>query len=295
MPTIPGSFQRDEQSAIIARARVKYRITPQQVQELLTSDAARAISDAARERLTWIAFFATSNVSAGTACEHFHIARSTFRRWLERFDPDDLSSLEEENVPRNPEASPDTIAIIRRERERDPHIGKDKIREKREAEFGITLSSSTIGRVIERECLYFGDTPLHLRKRLQRQEQLQRDTDASFGGIMSQADAGAQELPHLTPTELDLVRQHLLSTVRRGVVLHERHDDGHACFACRIQRIDWRMLRRTILLGSIFAASVFAFLLLLTAYWESTRNESLQATPDTTQVIEYRSLDEIEG
>jgi len=52
------------------------------------------LSRSARVRLAWMDFYrATQN--AALTCRHFGISRQTFYRWQRRYDPLDLSSLEE--------------------------------------------------------------------------------------------------------------------------------------------------------------------------------------------------------
>ncbi|MFH1670177.1 MAG: helix-turn-helix domain-containing protein, partial [Patescibacteria group bacterium] len=46
------------------------------------------------ERLQWFLFYSEQR-AVSAVCRHFNIARSTFYRWHGRFDPDDLSSLED--------------------------------------------------------------------------------------------------------------------------------------------------------------------------------------------------------
>ena len=54
---------------------------------------------AARVRLTWMDYYrATEN--AALTCRHFGISRQTFYRWQRRYDPLDLTTLEE--VPGRP-------------------------------------------------------------------------------------------------------------------------------------------------------------------------------------------------
>jgi hypothetical protein len=58
-------------------------------------------------------------------------------------------------------------ALVREARMRSPLIGKEKIRQWLSVTHGMHVSSSTIGRIIERDCLYFAATPLHWKKRTQ--------------------------------------------------------------------------------------------------------------------------------
>lgn len=129
------------------------------------------LSDEAMERLSWIAYFVEHHGSIGDTCARFGISRSTLHRWLERFDAANLQTLEEgSHVPhgvRQPTVPAHVIALIRTYREQWPLIGKEKVSKLLQNEHGIAISASSVGRVIERECLYFGNTPLHWRKRME--------------------------------------------------------------------------------------------------------------------------------
>ncbi len=121
-------------------------------------------------RLRVILHFAEHEYSIIETCRFFGISRSTFHRWMERFDPRDLSSLQdrssEPGAVRQSAVSSEAVELIRRYRMRYVHIGKEKISELLETEQGIVLSPSTVGRIIDRECLYFSDTPFHWKKRM---------------------------------------------------------------------------------------------------------------------------------
>jgi transposase len=138
----------------------------------LKAEAAR-LTDRGRERLRWVLHFLTTGQSVTATCERFGIPKSTFMRWLDRFDPDDLSTLDgrrnEPHAVRQPVVPPDAVELIREYRRSDPYLGKDRIAQRLREEHGLDWSASTVGRVIERECLYFGNTPLHTRRRLARE------------------------------------------------------------------------------------------------------------------------------
>lgn len=146
-------------------------LNPHQLPALLRAAQEGALSDAAKERLQWIAHFIGNQGSMQGTCQHFGISRSTLHRWLERFDPADLSTLEEgTHAPHNvrqPSVPAHVVALIRAYRERWPLIGKEKVSRLILQEHGVTISPSSVGRVIDRECFYFANTPLHWRKRLE--------------------------------------------------------------------------------------------------------------------------------
>jgi transposase len=147
-----------------------HTLTSSQLEQLIRSNAAASLSADARERLGWIAIFVQQGKSIGDTCADLHISRSTFHRWLERFNPEDLTSLEEKShmpmCPRSPIVPDAALTLIRAYRHTHPLMGKERIQELLEQEHQLTLSASTIGRVIERECLYFAATPLHWKKRM---------------------------------------------------------------------------------------------------------------------------------
>ncbi len=145
-------------------------LTSSQVSLLRKQAESGNLSMKCRERLGWILHFVEHGCSVGDTCKAFDISRSTFHRWLDRFDPNDLSSLEEKsheplNV-RQSQVAPEIVEHIRKYRQDSPLMGKERIAELLERDHGVMLSGSTIGRVIDRECLYFADTPLHWKKRM---------------------------------------------------------------------------------------------------------------------------------
>ncbi len=146
-------------------------LNPHQLPALMRAAQEGALSDAAKERLQWIVHFIVHQGSAPDTCQRFGISRSTLHRWLERFDPTDLSTLEEgTHVPhavRQPSVPAHVVALIRTYREKWPLIGKEKVSRLIFEEHGVTISPSGVGRVIDRECFYFANTPLHWRKRLE--------------------------------------------------------------------------------------------------------------------------------
>ena len=87
---------------------------------------------------------------------------------MARFDPRDPSSLEEESRRprrvRRPLTAPEVVARVAELRKEDPAMNKEAISERLRAE-GMAASPSTVGRIISRHALFFGDRPLHALKR----------------------------------------------------------------------------------------------------------------------------------
>lgn len=216
------------------------------------------MSDSAKKRLEWILFFAKRGCSVSDTCTHFGISRSTLHRWLERFDPTRLSSLEDEEVSTQvTHASAEVVAWIRDYRTRMPLIGKEKIRELLAHAHGVHLSSSTVGRVIERECLYFANTPLHWRKRMARQH----TANAQDGA------AHVAPLPAVTPQ---------IATESAA---------PHSCMLCALHRFNWKPLLRTCVLTSVLMNIAFLTFLMLTAMWEKKNTETTRAALIETPTI----------
>ena len=110
---------------------------------------APALSREARFRLKVLEYARTHSVAA--TCRRFHIARSTYYRWHKRYDPRDLTTLEDRpSRPRRcrrPTWTAEQAEVVRRARERHPRWGKDKLAVVLERE-GVRLSVSMVGRIL---------------------------------------------------------------------------------------------------------------------------------------------------
>ncbi len=130
-----------------------------------------ALTEKAQKKLRAILQYLESDVSMDEAAKAAGVTAGALRRWIDAFDPENLQSLEDKSrrpkTVRSSEMSESTAALIRTYRETSPRLGKEEIARKLLQEQGEKVSASAIGRYIERECLYFGDCPLHRRKRLQ--------------------------------------------------------------------------------------------------------------------------------
>jgi len=110
------------------------------------------ISSAALARLRWMDHYARHG-NARLTCRHFDISPQTFYRWKRRFDPYDLSTLEDEShgplhkrQPQTPSAVVERILALR---QKYPRWGKEKLSVLLEHE-GCRVSASTVGRVLKR-------------------------------------------------------------------------------------------------------------------------------------------------
>jgi putative transposase len=110
------------------------------------------LSREARVRLAWMDFYRRSRNVAHT-CRHFGVSRQTFYRWQRRYDPYDLTTLEERShCPRQrrlPTWSFPFEEKVLRLRLQFPRWGKDKLavllrRQK------LAVSTSMVGRILTR-------------------------------------------------------------------------------------------------------------------------------------------------
>lgn len=110
------------------------------------------ISKEAKKRLKWMDHY-HKHGNARLTCRYFGISPQTFYRWKSRFDPFDLTTLEDESrrphKVRKPETPKEIEKRIRQLREQYPRWGKDKLAVLLARE-GIETSASTVGRVINR-------------------------------------------------------------------------------------------------------------------------------------------------
>lgn len=89
------------------------------------------LSKVARQRLRWMDYYRQCQGNASLTCRYFGISRPTFYRWLARFDPYDLKTLEERSHRprrlRKPTWSRELLERTRQLRELYPRWGKDKL------------------------------------------------------------------------------------------------------------------------------------------------------------------------
>ena len=111
------------------------------------------LSREAKRRLKWIDWYMSNGRNARKTCRHFSISPDTLYRWLGRYDPKDLRSLEERSRRpkrvRRPSWSADLAQAVLELREQYPRWGKDKLAVLlREA--GWRVSTSMVGRILKR-------------------------------------------------------------------------------------------------------------------------------------------------
>jgi len=129
------------------------------------------LSKSARQRLKWMDYyFKCENVSL--TCRHFDISRKTFYKWLKKYDPNNLFTLEDKsrapiNV-RQPEITSEQKLRVIQLRKKYIRYSKIKLAKIYLREYGEPISSWKIQRVIQQYNLYYNPrkTAKITRKRL---------------------------------------------------------------------------------------------------------------------------------
>ena len=242
-----------------------HAVTIAELQALLLRADTLGMSTRARERLRWLLYYRGHGCSVSATCKHFGLNRVTFYRLLHRFDLGNPSTLEDQS--RRPIAVPSTLppavcVLVREYRLRSPQMGKEAIALLLQHEHGFTVSASAIGRLIAREGLFFADTPLHTRKRLEH---------------------GIDAIPVVTTTDAAPVVQPFIASVHAPVdsffvppvslTLPPRLCPHPHCLRCRLARCNFRMLKRTLLLFSLIVNIAFVGFFVAIALLEQKQGE----------------------
>lgn len=115
------------------------------------------LSKAAELRLSWIDYAGTHSVAL--TCRHFGIAPCLFYKWKQRHALYGLKGLEARSrrpkhtrTPTTPLIHQDVVCKLRRA---NPEYSKYKLAVICQRDYGITVSASTVGRIIHRKHLFF--------------------------------------------------------------------------------------------------------------------------------------------
>jgi putative transposase len=112
---------------------------------------AAELSREARKRLAWFDYYQAHGRNAALTCRYFGISRQAFYRWKPRYDPRELSTLEDRSQRphhrRQPTWSWEQAERVRRLREQYPRWGKDKLAVLLRRE-GWAVSVSMVGRIL---------------------------------------------------------------------------------------------------------------------------------------------------
>lgn len=116
------------------------------------------LSKPAKQRLRVVEYYYKTG-SASLTCRHFGICRSYLYKWLKRYNPKYLPSLESRSTrPRHVRtATYDTtfVALVRKLRTDYPSYSAKKLARIVFRDYKYTYSAATIGRIIKRFGLYF--------------------------------------------------------------------------------------------------------------------------------------------
>ncbi|MGE5619736.1 MAG: helix-turn-helix domain-containing protein [Sphingomonadaceae bacterium] len=85
----------------------------------------------AKARLKWFSYYESHDHNVSLTCRHFGISRQTFYRWKRRYNPRDLSTLEDRpSIPKKRRVrtwSAEQVEAVRKVREEYPRWGKEKL------------------------------------------------------------------------------------------------------------------------------------------------------------------------
>jgi putative transposase len=112
---------------------------------------AAELSREARKRLAWFDYYYSHGRNGALTCRYFGISRQTSYRWHWRYDPQDLSTLEDRSQRphhrRQPTRTREQVERVRGLREQYPRWGKDKLAVLLRRE-GWAVSVSRVGRIL---------------------------------------------------------------------------------------------------------------------------------------------------
>jgi hypothetical protein len=187
----------------------------------------------------------------------------TFHRWIDRFDPENLSTLADKShepmTLRQSAIDAESIELIRRYRMRYTQMGKERIAELLQLDHGKDISSSSVGRVIERECLYFADTPFHWKKRLEKKSGISPTSNHIIADYEHATDLQnvAESTPEKTVQHINIEPENAddVSDALQEIVVNKKS-------------LPWQSLKRLIIVSSVITNVAFVSLLLGSALIE---------------------------
>lgn len=159
------------------------------------------LSKPAKLRLAWLDYYRVHQ-DVSLTCRHFGIGRSLFYKWKKRYDQLGPRGLEDTSKRpehlRTPTTPTPQVDLIRRLRREHPEYSKYKLRVILERDYGVTLSDSTVGRIISRYHLFF-DRPVRPKghpRRLGQRQRLPRSLTGLGPGDLVEVDV--KHLPFMS-------------------------------------------------------------------------------------------------
>lgn len=174
----------------------------------------------AQRRLAWLDHY-QRHQNATLTCRHFAIPRSLFYKWRQRFLERGIRGLEDRSCrPRHVRqpTTPQTLrAVVRDLRRANPEFSKYKLAVILKRDYGSVLSASTIGRIIQRDGLFFPRPvkPKGHPGRRSHREKLPRDLVVARPGQLIEVDV--KHLPALGPKRYAFVA---IDRVTRQTTIH---------------------------------------------------------------------------
>ena len=151
------------------------------------------LSSEAKFRLRFIEHYLNTSKNASETCRLFGIARSLFYKWYNRYDPYNLSSLENKSSKphkvRSVSYSLKLVSVILQLRQsKDTALysaHKIALVLKRDypKDTNFHVSAATVGRIIKRFKLFFSEVVRHVKKRKTNQSAIQPTRKRKPAGI----------------------------------------------------------------------------------------------------------------
>ncbi|MDZ4285734.1 MAG: integrase core domain-containing protein [Candidatus Sungbacteria bacterium] len=116
------------------------------------------LSKSAKQRLKWFDYYRQCGNAAKT-CRYFGISRKTFHKWKKRYSAYYLPTLENKSCKphrvRQSKIPIEQVILLKRLRTKYPYYSKYKLAVILKRDHGVALSTSTIGRIIKKNNLFF--------------------------------------------------------------------------------------------------------------------------------------------
>lgn len=161
------------------------------------------LSKEARQRLKWFDHYRKSG-SVSKTCRYFGISRKTFHKWKKRYLKYYLPSLESHSrTPKRFRSSKipfEVVLIVKKLRTKYPYYSKYKLTVILKRDHAVSLSPSTVGRIIKKHNLFFkpkypSKKKRYASKKIIERTHLPRDYSLTRPGDLIESDT--KHLPFL--------------------------------------------------------------------------------------------------
>lgn len=157
------------------------------------------LSKEAKARLKWFDYYQKCG-NAALTCRYFGISRKTFHKWKSRYNPRLLFSLEDKSHRphrfRQSKIPPEDIFAVKNLRIKYPYYSKHKLAVILKRDHGISLSSSTVGRIISKYNLFFKSPYPPKKKRYAARRAIERQRLPSDYMIANPGDLIESDTKH---------------------------------------------------------------------------------------------------